>query len=105
MANFKRFTRYTNGTVTKTRDNEDFLVLRKPLELEEAEGDVFVTITQDLTKRPDLIADKAYGNRALWWAIYEFNEVTDPMFDLQPGRILRIPKLERLLAAIGRLNK
>lgn len=100
MANFKRLSRYTNGIVTKNRSGKDFLTLRKPLNLEKSDGDVFVTITQDIEMRPDLISNKAYGTPDLWWVIYEFNGVRDPLFDLRAGQILRIPELERVLDSI-----
>lgn len=105
MANFKKLSRYTNGIITKTRSGEDFLVLRRSLNLEPSDGDVFVTITQDLAKRPDLIAHKAYGNSSLWWAILEFNNIRDPLFDIRPGHVFRIPELTRLLEAIQKLGK
>lgn len=105
MANFKSLTRYTNGEVSKTRSGKEFLVLRKPLVLEPAEGDIYVTITSKFIGRPDLIGFTAYGDRRLWWAIFEFNNIRDPFFDLKLGQILRIPSKTRLLAAIDRLNK
>ena len=104
MANFKSLTRYTGGTAVKNRSEQDFLVLRQPLKLAEDEGDIFVTITKDLENRPDLVASKAYDNPDLWWAIYEFNGIRDPLFNLRAGQILRIPKVERVLEAISKLE-
>lgn len=104
MANFKANTRYTNGIVTKNRSGKDFLVLRRSLNLEENDGDVFVMVTQDLEKRPDLVAQKAYGDPSLWFVIYEFNNIRDPFFNLKSGMLLRIPSLERVLAAIQSLG-
>jgi hypothetical protein len=104
MANFKVLSRYTNGIITKDRDGTDFLVLRKPLKLEPDEGDLLVEITQDLAKRPDQIAHKAYGNSDLWWAILEFNGISDPLFDIIPGQIFRIPEIGRLTEAISKLG-
>jgi len=105
MANFKKNSRYTGGIVTTNRSGEEFLILRRPLQLEEQEGDVFITITKELEKRPDLVASKAYGNPNLWWVIYDFNEIRDPFFNLKEGTILRIPELTRVLDAIGRLER
>lgn len=105
MATFKPLNRYTNGIVTFTRAGEQFLVLRRPLNLEESNGDVFVTITQDLIRRPDMISHKAYGTPDLWWAIMEYNGIRDPMFDLTMNQILRIPQVDRVLAAISTLNR
>lgn len=104
MANFKPNTRYTNGQVTKNRNGKDFLILRRPINLAEDDGDVFVTVTAELEKRPDLVAAKAYDNPALWWVIYEFNNIRDPFFDLRQGMILRIPALDRVLQAIEDLG-
>lgn len=103
MANFKINSRYTNGIVVDNRSGKSFLSLRKPLVLAEDSGDIFVEITQDLVNRPDLVAFKSYGDADLWWVIYEFNGIRDPLFDLKMGQILRIPRLERVLAAIDAL--
>lgn len=104
MANFKKLSRYTGSVVTKNRSGKDFLILRQPLNLEKADGDVFVTITQDIEQRPDLISAKAYGTPDLWWVIYEFNGIRDPLFDLRAGQILRIPDLDRVLDALANLE-
>lgn len=104
MANFKTNTRYTNGIVTKTRTGKDFLILRKPLKLKEADGDVFITVTQEYEKRPDLLADKVYDDASLWWVILEFNGIRDPFFQLKSGMILRIPQIDRVLQAIEALG-
>lgn len=104
MANFKPLNRYTNGIVTFTRNNEQFLVLRESLQLEQDNTDVFVTINQDLIRRPDLISFKAYGNPDLWWVIYEYNQIRDPIFDLRIGQIIRIPSIDRVTAAISKLG-
>lgn len=104
MANFKKNNRYTNGNTFKTRDDKDFIVLRRPLNLEMADNDVFITIDQSLLFRPDLISNNAYGTSELWWVIYEFNSIKDPLFDMRIGQILRIPDKTRVLEAINRLN-
>ena len=101
MANFKKLSRYEKKEIQNTRDGQQFIVLRQPLNLEPASGDTYVTITQELEKRPDLISYRAYGKRDLWWAIYEFNGISDPLFELRSGQTLRIPELARLEAAIN----
>lgn len=104
MANFKKLARYTNGIITKTRSEIDFLVLRNALILDPADGDIFVEITADLAKRPDLISNKAYSTPDLWWVIYDFNNVRDPLFGVKPGQIFRIPEINRVLDAIKKLG-
>lgn len=104
MANFKKYTRYTNGFITKNRSNTSFLVLRSPLGLEKADGDIFVTINQDLLNRPDLISQKTYDTPDLWWVIYEFNNIKDPLFELTIGQVLRLPDKTRVLNAIEKIG-
>ena len=104
MANFKANTRYTNGIIVKNRSNKQFLVLRKSLNLLEDSTDTVVLVTQEYEKRPDLLSNTAYGTPDLWWAIYEYNQIRDPFFDLKAGQILKIPELNRLLEAIDRLG-
>ena len=105
MANFKTNTRYTNGIIAKNRSDQDFLVLRKSLSLEADSTDTVIIVIQEHEKRPDLVANLAYGNTDLWWVIYEFNNIRDPFFELKAGQILRIPSLERVLEAIDNLGR
>ena len=105
MANFKRYSRYTNGKTDKDRSLEDFIILRDPLQLEPGDDDIFVEIKQNLLNRPDLIAQIAYQNPDLWWVVLEFNNISDPLFELRSGQLLRLPNKERLLAAINLLGK
>lgn len=105
MANFKSTSRYGRGIAAKTRDNKNFLVLRRPIELTEDASDVFITVTQDYVKRPDLLSYNVYGTTEYWWVIYEFNNIRDPLFGLKRGQILRIPAIERVLAAIEQLGE
>ena len=102
MANFKSTSRYGRGLVTTTRSNKNFLLLRKPLDLTPNQEDTFFEVTQEVLKRPDLIAQTFYGNTEYWWAIYEFNGIKDPLFELKLGQILRIPSLKRVLQAIAK---
>lgn len=105
MANFKRNTRYTNGLTSKNRAGQNFLLLRKSLSLPPDPGDTTVAIKQEDCDRPDLISQKAYGQPDLWWVIFEYNNIQDPMFDLKPSQILKIPNIDRVLLAIQNLGK
>lgn len=104
MANFKSTSRYKRAVVTSNRSNKNFIILRRPIEITEDQGDTFITITQEILKRPDLISQVAYGNSEYWWVIYEFNNIRDPLFELKLNQILRIPAIERVLAAISALE-
>lgn len=104
MANFKVNSRYTGGQSIKNRKGNNFIILRQPLNLKPSNGDIFVTVTNDLIFRPDLISSKAYGLPDLWWVICEFNGISDPFFDLKVGMVLRIPKIDNVLSAIRNLG-
>lgn len=101
MANFKRTSRYARREIKTDRDGKQFITLKEPLNLQPAEGDIYVTITEELVQRPDLISFKAYGTTEYWWVIYEFNNISDPLFELTTGQILRIPRLARVQAALA----
>src|SRR5690606_6301273 len=104
MANFKSNTRYTNGIIATNRSGKDFLVLRKNLNLQEDSTDTVVVVTQKYKNRPDLLASDLYNDSSLWWAIYEFNNIRDPFFDLKVGTIIRVPNKNRILDAISKLG-
>jgi nucleoid-associated protein YgaU len=38
------------------------------------------------------LADKYLGDQALWWIILEYNGLVDPIEDITPGTVLRIPE-------------
>lgn len=105
MANFKRSSRYSAKEIEEDRAGEQFIVLRQPLNLGLAAGDIYVTINQELLQRPDLIAHKAYGDRELWWVIYEFNNISDPLFELKLGQTIRLPALGRVQTALASIRR
>lgn len=105
MANFKQSSRYRRAIITTNRSGNNFIILRQPIELEPDQGDTFFTVTQEVLSRPDLIAQTYYGNSDYWWVIYEFNGIRDPLFELKLGQILRIPAIDRVLAAISKLEE
>lgn len=70
-----------------------------------SDGDTFLTVTQDIQNRPDLLSSRVYGTPDLWFVIYEFNNIRDPFFNLTQGTSLRIPELDRVLTAIANLEE
>lgn len=104
MADFIKNSRYNNRTIALNRTGQYFITLRRSLELEEDAGDVFVTVTKEMENRPDLVSYYAYSDSSLWWVIYEFNNIRDPLFELKAGQVLRIPEIGRVLNAIEALG-
>ena len=43
--------------------------------------------------RPDLISHKVYGNVQFFWIIMVVNNIENPLTDLAPGTLLKIPSL------------
>ena len=104
MANFKNLSRYTGGQLAVNREGVNFIVLRNSLNLQPANDDIFITIPKQLANRPDLISYNVYNTQDLWWVIYEFNGIQDPLFGVPAGTILRIPALNRVLQAVAALQ-
>lgn len=104
IANFKTLSRYTNAIVDTNSTGQLFLPLRSPLGLPSSPDDIYVTVTQELLLRPDLVSSNAYGIPDLWWVIYEYNNISDPLFSLTIGQTLVIPELNRVLNALNSLG-
>lgn len=104
MSNFKNTSRYRNATIAKNRSNKNFLILRSNVDIEPGDGDRFITITDEIIKRPDIISFKAYGISDYWWVIYEFNGIKDPFFDLKLNDNLRIPPIDKVITAVAALE-
>ena len=52
--------------------------------------DRYYVITSGTEFRPDLVAQRAYGNTAMWWKILEANGMFD-IFDFKAGTNILIP--------------
>jgi hypothetical protein len=78
----------------------DILRLRN---IPESPDDVFFTVTQQYTHRPDLLAYDLYGNVNLWWvfAVRNKNILKDPVFDLVAGQQIYLPTQASLNRSIG----
>jgi len=104
MARFLSDSRYTNGVVSVNRNGQQFLVVRNLLVLNPAPTDSFITVTNEMINRPDIISYIAYQRPDLWWAICDINTIKNPYTDIKVNQRLRIPELNLLLAAINNLN-
>lgn len=62
-----------------------------PPEIDMTDYDLHLVTSIDVM-RIDLIAYKWYGSSSLWWAICWVNEIENP-FEIQPGTVLKIPKV------------
>lgn len=56
--------------------------------------DQFVTVR--IGDNLHLMAFRTFGDQRLWWVIADFNDILDPMAELTPGTLLRVPSTARL---------
>jgi hypothetical protein len=64
--------------------------------------DVIFTINKTYQFRPDLLAYDLYGDAGLWWvfALRNPNSIEDPIFDMNIGRRIFLPKKTSILSVI-----
>jgi hypothetical protein len=65
--------------------------------------DVLYTIEVQYTHRPDLLAYDLYGDKNLWWVFAQrnMNVIKDPIYDIEAGTQIYLPKGERLQRVLG----
>lgn len=63
-------------------------------------SDMFIIVTTEYHQKPGSLAQLLYGDPRFSWVFTYFNrdEISDIIFDLQEGMILRVPTKERLLS-------
>lgn len=106
MATFKQESRYRNSTVTEVErdgESEEYVVLRKIVNIPLTEEDKYVTITQQSQFRPDIISNEVYDTPDYGWAIMEANNIRS-FVELKQRVRLRIPPLSVLQQAIRESN-
>ncbi|MDH7601908.1 MAG: hypothetical protein QHI38_07145 [Armatimonadota bacterium] len=78
---------YVDGSV-------EFLGTRPRIDTSPRPDDTFHMVVEG--DRIDLIAYRYLGRAELWWVICDYNEIFFPL-GLEPGTVLRIPAIERVL--------
>ena len=107
MARFKQESRYRGATVTQVEKNglnQEYVVLRKPLNLPETNDDFYITLDQGNQFRPDLISNQVYDVPDFGWAIMEVNDIRS-FVELKRGTRLRIPPITSIIDAIEESNE
>jgi len=67
------------------------------------DDDVLYTIPNHYIHRPDLLAYDLYGDKNLWWVFAQRNMdiIQDPVYDIEPGVQIRLPKGSNLKKFLG----
>lgn len=65
--------------------------------------DILFTVTKSYEARPDLLAYDVYNDVGLWWVFAARNPsiLKDPVFDMQAGIKIFVPKLSSLKSSLG----
>lgn len=64
------------------------------------DDDLFVTVTNRQSRRPDLIAYDYYKNSDLTWLVLQYNNIVDVNVELLEGAEIRLPAPQRVLLSI-----
>lgn len=51
----------------------------------------YYRVTGEDDMRPDKISDKMYGTVEFWWVLMLVNDISNPLVDIDPGTVLKIP--------------
>jgi hypothetical protein len=54
---------------------------------------LYYRIMADDVLRPDLISYKSYQSVKFWWIICFVNKIQDPLTDITPGDLIKIPSI------------
>ena len=65
--------------------------------------DILFEITSTYDTRPDLLAYDLYKEARLWWvfSVRNKNVIKDPVFDMNPGTKIYLPKLTTIKTVLG----
>lgn len=61
-------------------------------------------VNQSEQHRPDLVALNVYGDSGLWFPLYQFNGIIDPITETIPGLQLKVPDSGQLGAFLKASN-
>lgn len=97
--------RYTySGIQTESTTKKQYLGSTIYPKIKPADNDLY--IISEATDRLDLLANKYYGDRSLWWVIAVANNINDASFYVAEGIQLRIPSnLSQILNDLEKINK
>ena len=88
------------GKTKINRGTLDTLTIRPVPKMDD---DVLYEVQAQFTHRPDLLAFSVYGTPKLWWVFAQRNMdvLKDPVFDLEAGVKIFLPREDRLKKFLG----
>lgn len=98
MSNYKGTSPYF-----KTTDENGYLDFLTYRTIPSESDDILFEITKNYEYRPDLLAYDLYRDVNLWWVFAVRNNtiLKDPVFDLEAGIKIYLPKITTIKSALG----
>lgn len=87
----------------KTKFSNGYLEIMQIRPVPAEDDDVLYEVEPQYTHRPDLLAYDLYGSPKLWWVFAQRNmdTIKDPIYDLNAGVKIYLPKLTHLKSILG----
>lgn len=95
MVTFNKYSLYNN-----TKTSEYYRDYYNPIDIGYDDSDIFLIVTSEYNQKPGNLANLLYGSPRFSWVFTYFNrnQISDIIFDLKEGMVLRLPTKERLLS-------
>lgn len=95
MVTFNKYSLYSN-----TDASEFYRDYYNPLDIDYDDSDIYLIVTSEYNQKPGNLANFLYGSPRFSWVFSYFNrnQISDIIFDLKEGMVLRLPTKERLLS-------
>lgn len=87
----------------RTKQNTDYLEILTIRPIPASPTDYSYVIETKFRYRPDLLAYSLYDDPKLWWVFAQRNIeiLKDPIYDFEPGVIIKVPQRDSLTAILG----
>ena len=98
----QKASRYNHADGGRTASTGRFLDFYERKSIDPSDDDILFVIPPNLANRPDLIANKFYGNTRYMWVILMRNldVIENPLTDMYSGKTIFIPSETRLQSEI-----
>ena len=86
-------TRYTTGGTVET--NSVGIGFWTRATFPKAADDIEVELTEQTASRLNILTKQLYGRDNLVWLVWQYNNILDPVAEIYPGRIIKLPNPAR----------
>ena len=94
---------YSRKLITKETKKQYLETTIYP-KIKATDNDVYIITT--INDRLDILADKYYGDKNLWWIISVANNLNDASLHIEEGKQLRIPSnISAINSELERINR